>query len=443
MFFLPHTEAVFFVDDDQPQLLELDVALQQLVRADDDIDLAFAEPGEGFIDLLLRTEARQLADFDWPVGETVGEGIEVLFSEQRGRHQHRDLLAFVDRDKGGAQGHLGFAEADVAADEAIHRLALLQIGQRGVDGGPLVGRFLEGKSLAKRVVIMLDQTEGMAFTRRALRIEIEQFGGGVAHALGSSLLRLFPLAAAEIVQWRGLRRAAAVAADQMQLRHRHIEFVAARVFKGEEFGGAVAEIEILQTQIAADAVTFVNDRIADLDFGQIAQHAFAGGLARFTLTFRAHLCRVEFVFSDDDKAARVDKARVARSDAQHQGSAGNFEFIEGGAGDRFQPIAGKVFEHGFAAAGGFGQQQRTTAVAGQKRLERDQRIFCAAIDHNVRQCAGAFISRSRGVCHHRRGPIFSRLVARRLPGRGGYLQRGNFHPRKRLDCAKEGIGGEE
>ena len=33
-----HAEAVFFVDDDQAEILEMHVLLQQAVRADDDID---------------------------------------------------------------------------------------------------------------------------------------------------------------------------------------------------------------------------------------------------------------------------------------------------------------------------------------------------------------------------------------------------------------------
>jgi hypothetical protein len=37
-------KAVFLVDDDEAQALELDVLLQQLVGADDDVDLAVGQP---------------------------------------------------------------------------------------------------------------------------------------------------------------------------------------------------------------------------------------------------------------------------------------------------------------------------------------------------------------------------------------------------------------
>ena len=58
-----------------------------------------------------------------PVGEAVAEGLEVLLGEQRRGREDRDLLAAGDGDEGGAQRDLGLAEADVAAHQAVHRLA--------------------------------------------------------------------------------------------------------------------------------------------------------------------------------------------------------------------------------------------------------------------------------------------------------------------------------
>ena len=51
------------------------------------------------------------------------EGLVVLARQQRGRHHDRDLLAVHRRDEGGAQRHLGLAEADIAADQPVHRPA--------------------------------------------------------------------------------------------------------------------------------------------------------------------------------------------------------------------------------------------------------------------------------------------------------------------------------
>ena len=55
------------------------------------------------------------------LGEALAEGAVVLLGEHGRRHQHGDLPAVVDGLEGGADGQLGLAVADVAADEAVHR----------------------------------------------------------------------------------------------------------------------------------------------------------------------------------------------------------------------------------------------------------------------------------------------------------------------------------
>ena len=111
----------------RPEVLELHVGLDELVRADDEVDRAGREALERRLHLLRRAEARQLGQLDRQVGEAVGEHLQMLLGEQRRRHEHRDLLAVGERDERGAQRDLGLAEADVAADEPVHRPAVGQV----------------------------------------------------------------------------------------------------------------------------------------------------------------------------------------------------------------------------------------------------------------------------------------------------------------------------
>ena len=158
----------------------------------------------------------------------------------------------------------------------------------------------------------------MAFAQRALRIQIQEFGGGVAHLRRGFFLCLVPLAAAEIVQRRRFGGRAAVAADEMQLRYRHIQLVAARVFERQELGRTLTEIEILQPEVTADAMLQMDYGVADFDLGQVAQHAFGAGLAAFALAARAHLRRIELVFSDDrDTLPGEHETGGERRHAQH------------------------------------------------------------------------------------------------------------------------------
>ena len=68
-------------------------------------------------------EPAQRLDADRVAGEAVGERVAVLAGEQRRRRQHGHLLAVLDGLERGTDGDLGLAEADVAAHEAVHRVA--------------------------------------------------------------------------------------------------------------------------------------------------------------------------------------------------------------------------------------------------------------------------------------------------------------------------------
>ena len=59
----------------------------------------------------------------------------------------------------------------------------------------------------------------------------------------------------------------------MQLRNRDIKLRFARVFQQHHFVGFAAQIHRYQAHISADAMFFVYDGIADIDFSKVAQQA--------------------------------------------------------------------------------------------------------------------------------------------------------------------------
>ena len=140
------------------------------------------EAVEHRLDFLAGTEARQLGELHRQVGEAVGEGLEVLLGQQRGRRQHGHLLAVGERDERRAQRDLGLAEADVAADEPVHRLAGDDVLDHGLDRARLVGRFLEAETLRRKPRSRALEAERVSFARGALGVEVEQFGRGVVRA---------------------------------------------------------------------------------------------------------------------------------------------------------------------------------------------------------------------------------------------------------------------
>lgn len=99
-------------------------------------------------------------------------------------------------------------------------------------------------------------------------------------------------------------RRTAVAADLVQLRHRHVQLVAIGVFQMQEFGFAFAQIHVGQAYVAPDAVLQMHHRIADLQLGQVAQEVFGGDLAAVALAARTCLRRIQLAFGHQRNRGR-------------------------------------------------------------------------------------------------------------------------------------------
>ena len=198
----------------------------------------------------------------------------MLLREQCRRHQQCNLPAAGRGDECRAHRDLGLAEADIAADHAIHWLRRSHVAQHCIDCDLLIGCFLERKARRERFVHRAVDRQCQALPSESTRLDFQQLGGDIAHALGCFSFRFIPLLPAQRMQWRGLRRRAAVAADQMQLRDWYVEFVALRVFDLQIFVRHAASIKRDQALVATDAVVLVHDRRADRQRSEIAHDRF-------------------------------------------------------------------------------------------------------------------------------------------------------------------------
>jgi hypothetical protein len=374
---------VLLVDDHQAQALELHVAGKQLVRADDDVDLAAGELFDDLGRFLGAPEARELRDLHRPLGEAVAEGLQVLLGEERGGAQDHHLLAVGDRDERRAQCDLGLAEADIAAHQAVHRLARDHVGHHGLDGRRLVDRFLEAEAVGEGLEVVLLDGKRMSQPRCALGIQREQLRRGVAHLLRGARLGLVPLAAAELVQRRLLGLRAAVAADDAELRDRHIQLVAAFVLQEQELVRPVAEIQVHQALVAPDAVLLVHHRIAHLELGEVAQHAFDRDALLGDARAPAHHAGIELGLGDH-RPAFVGKQEAVRKrrDAQRQGGAAFLKLLIGTAHGRRKAVLREIRRHRLAASGRLGRHHHAQRRALDEALQRGERVGRAPVDRH-------------------------------------------------------------
>lgn len=138
-------EALFLVHHHEAQILELHVLLQDAVGADHDVHRARLEPGQDLPLLGRGLETAQGGHLQGLIHQALHEGLVVLLGQHRSGHQKCHLASLHGHQVGGAQGHLGLAEAHVAAHQAVHGLGGRKIGQDVLDGPGLVRGLLPGK----------------------------------------------------------------------------------------------------------------------------------------------------------------------------------------------------------------------------------------------------------------------------------------------------------
>ena len=395
--FVAHAKAVFFVDDEQAQVMELGGFAQQLVRADHNVHRAVGNAFEGGGDFLARAKARDLGHFDGPFGKAVFQGLEVLLGQQGGGGQNRHLFAAGHRHKSGAQRHFGLAKTHIAAHQAVHGARADHVLDDAVDGCLLVGGFFKAEIVGKGFVILWAVAERVALACSAAGVDIEQLGGRVAHLLGGAAFGFFPLARAQLVQRRFVGAHARVAANQLQLAHRHIQRGIARVFEVQKLlqgGRAVlvflAHVHVDQTPVTANAVLAVHHRVAHVQLAQVFDQRF--DVADLFLLFAAAgggPCGKEFGFGDQVHAV-LKPVKTA-----DQGRRGHADFFVAGqkifkaVEDRWREAAGthKV-KQAFAAAIAFGQDQHAGFAAVDVRLQPGQRVFGTAHHRQIGQGLG-------------------------------------------------------
>ena len=245
--------------------------------------------------------------------EAFGEVLEVLAGEERGGGDDGDLHAGHGGDEGGAQRDLGLAEADVAADEAVHGLAGFEVLEDVGDGGELVVGLGIGEAGAELLPgVVVGRREDGALPERALGGDADEALGHVADAaLEAGLLRL-PGAAAEPVEQALL---VAVAGEELDVLDRQVELVAAGVFESEALVRGAHGGDGLEALVAADAVVDVDDEIARGEAGGLGEEVL-GALAAAR---GADQPVAEDVLLGDDGEARRLEAVLERPDGEAEG----------------------------------------------------------------------------------------------------------------------------
>ncbi len=259
---LRDTEPLLLVDDDETELLRDHVAREHPVRADQDVDLALGVVGEHVLDVGGLPEPRDHLDAHREIAVAGAERVPVLLREHGRRHEHQHLLA-VDGDRERrANGDLGLAEADVAADEAVHRVRRLEVLHHRLDRGALILRLAVRELALEPLDPFVLDVEGHARLRLTLRVQLQQLARHLTQVLARACLQVVPRLAAELRERRRLRVRADVAADLADLLVRDVDTVVAAIGEQEVIARDAGDLLRLEALQLGDAVVLVHDVVA-------------------------------------------------------------------------------------------------------------------------------------------------------------------------------------
>mmetsp|Transcript_10057 Transcript_10057/g.19268 ORF Transcript_10057/g.19268 Transcript_10057/m.19268 type:complete len:729 (+) Transcript_10057:257-2443(+) len=166
---LRDAETLLLVHHHQPQPLEGHLVAQEGVRAHHHLQLAGRQPLLG-PPVLPRVAAAQALHGD--VRHAAAERAQVLRGQHGGGRQQGHLPAVAHRAVDRPHGHLGLAEADVPADEAVHgALAPHHVLHHRLEGRPLVRRGLEVEPGLERPHLLAVRQAGLAVPAVAVGVE--------------------------------------------------------------------------------------------------------------------------------------------------------------------------------------------------------------------------------------------------------------------------------
>ena len=265
---LRDSEPLFLVEDHQPEILRDHVAAEHPVRPDQDLHLALCEVLQHLLRLGGPPEARDHLDADREVAEALLERVPVLLGEDRRRAEEQRLLPVDGGGERGAHRHLGLAEADVAADEAVHRPRHLEVFLDRLDRpGLILGLAVRELGLEPLEPLVL-KVVGDARCLLALGVQRDQLGRELPHGLAGAGPQVLPGLAAELRERRRTCVRADVLRDLAELLVRDVETVVAPESEEEVVPRDAGDLLRLEPEQLPDAVVLVDDEIAGPQVGE-------------------------------------------------------------------------------------------------------------------------------------------------------------------------------
>ena len=195
----------------------------------------------------------------------------MLLHEDGRRGEHHGLFAGERRLEGGPHGDLRLAEANVPADQTVHRVRPLHVRLDGGDGGFLIRGLLVREALLELPLPLPVLGESEAGGRGPRRVQPQELAGERLDPLSDPVRNLRPRRATELVEARTV--AAHVLVQQLHLLVWHEERVATTVAHLHVVAGGAEDFLGHEPLEAPDALHGVHDQVPDLQVSEGRERA--------------------------------------------------------------------------------------------------------------------------------------------------------------------------
>jgi hypothetical protein len=172
------------------------------MRTDDDINFSIFEELEDIAFFFGASETVDIFNFDAELFESAGESFGMLEGEDGGRNEDSDLFFVEYGFEGSSDGHFGFAEADIAADEAVHGVIAEHIILNGDGCFELVGGIFVDEGGFEFVLEIVVGGEGKTRGGFSFGVELDEFFGDILDFLFGFSFEVFPGFGAEFMELR-------------------------------------------------------------------------------------------------------------------------------------------------------------------------------------------------------------------------------------------------
>lgn len=189
----------------------------------------------------------------------------MLLAEDGGGAEDGDLAVGLDDLEGGADGDFGFAEADVAANEAVHGELGFEIGFDFEDGVELGGGFDPGEGVFHFALVGGVGAGAGAGDGFSLGVEADELAREFTSVLAGFSHGALPFPAAEFVEFGRGFTGGEILLDAVELFGREEEFVGAAVFDEEELFGLALDFTLDEATVDADAMGDVDHVVAGFE----------------------------------------------------------------------------------------------------------------------------------------------------------------------------------